>query len=121
MATEPTPRRSWFAIWRWPRWTWCIASLLFLVTYFLSAIPVSRMAWLCESSEIPWHVARKLYSPVWWCASQSKTIRAVIEFENRQFNRVSGKGRVTIHKLTPSLVFYPLPQHDIPYFTIDGE
>src|SRR5262245_14243323 len=40
MSAEPTPRRSLFAVWHWPRWPWAVVAMVMPVVYQLSAAPV---------------------------------------------------------------------------------
>ena len=64
MADTSTPRRSLFAVWHWPRWTWAVVVMLMLLAYPLSMGPVE---WAWQREKIPPQVVSllaKFYRPV---------------------------------------------------------
>lgn len=50
MDETPTPPRSLFAVWHWPRWTWVLILPLALLAYPLSAGPV---VWMVHHGYVP--------------------------------------------------------------------
>lgn len=74
MPDQPPPRRSLFAVWRWPRWTCVIAVFLVLAGYPLSIGPVN---WLLYNGYIPMEAAsvvQIIYTPLGFLAGNSEFI-----------------------------------------------
>lgn len=69
MNEKPTPRHSMFAVWRWPRWMWVVASIpsIVLTAYLLSFALMARLfpdpSDILGISEV--HFWR-IYSPANW-------------------------------------------------------
>lgn len=75
MNTTPTTahRRSLFAVWHWPRWTWFVIVPMMLLAYTLSIGPMtwlSRLGYLPSWTDGPIYV---MYRPLTLAAAQSES------------------------------------------------
>src|SRR5438552_2977994 len=95
MTPEPTPpRRSLFAVWRWPRWTWCVVALLIPPAYLLLE-PIGdyflmRYAVFHPGSDWAWKLEETIDAPARWCAKHSAVIGAIRKYETELLWRTFG-------------------------------
>lgn len=53
MPDDPPPRRSPFAVWHWPGWTWALLVMLMIDVYLISASPLLFLAFQIDHSVPP--------------------------------------------------------------------
>lgn len=84
-----TQLQRWFMPWRWPRWVWIVTPLVSMAAYFLSAVPVMRIA---ERTGRAWnHPVWVVYKPVWVVDDKIDLFAMVISWEDRIMDRVLGE------------------------------
>lgn len=85
MEAHLSPRRSVFAVWHWPRWTWAIVVVLMLVGYPLSIGPAY---WMLGMGVIPQTATtveflRAFYYPLNAASENSEWLRTAIDRYHR--------------------------------------
>lgn len=73
-------RQSLLKPWKWSRSTWAAVVPIMLVVYFLSAVPVMKIAVAGGMLRYPAviSVITVVYSPVWWCTENSAAVDAIL-------------------------------------------
>lgn len=81
--TDPTPRRSIFAVWHWPRWAWVIVVPLLLIVYPLSMGPASRLYYSDSISREGRDVLLIVYKPLRIACGESEFIARAMDWYTR--------------------------------------
>ena len=84
-----------FAIWRWPKWTWTAIPLLLPVMYFLSApiLFVIAVGVLHPDRPNLGNALLRYCAPARWCAQHCKPLGMVFDWECDQMNPVVSRSR----------------------------
>lgn len=96
-------RRLLFRPWRWPRWLLAVIVLSLPIVYFLSAVPVIRMA---EEHGRPLWMARWLdqfYFPVGQAAESVPFLAAIAEWESGWMDWIYGPPGITTDRIEDAL------------------
>lgn len=92
-----------FRPWRWPRWLLGTLLISAPVFYFLSAIPVVRIAEEHSRSKSSVLWIERFYLPVALCLEHSAIAQAVAEWESRQMDRIYGPPGVTTDSIMDAI------------------
>jgi len=95
--TEPQhPRRSLFAVWHWPWWTWIVLGTSVLVTYLLSP-PITTQ--LAVRAKLPFAAQRFLtlsQYPLWLALRDYPSVAAIYQAESDLIDALLGTNRTEI-------------------------
>lgn len=61
---KPNARHSWFAVWRWPKWTRYLILPLSFVTYLASPSPTLYVLFAMNAPKSAFRIHRAVFSPV---------------------------------------------------------
>lgn len=87
MPSDPAPRRSLFAVWRWPWWVWALFAAV-NIAYTVSMVPAAYIMQRCRVDDETYHaVLDTAFAPHVWAHDNLPGVR---DFDNWQFSVLVG-------------------------------
>lgn len=95
MPNSAQLKASWFAPWKWNRWTWIVVLPLAIVAYFLSAVPILHLVIRNRSTIDPVlsDAAVVFYQPVWNCGNHIAPAKVILDWEHQAMFAALGQPR----------------------------